>query len=172
MWLTRSRTNDNDRRATHSSACAREALGVGGCRVGQFFLSEGEGGSLDCATVPWLGFSVEPSWAGLDGLPGSTSQVSSGTRRAEDRFLPFLEIEPSGKFFLKAAIAVPKLLFHHGRLQPQRWVRRRVRLVGAQTSPLLVGFCSLSGKGLVSPVAIAQSACGQRSDEACRLVTA
>lgn len=41
----------------------------------------------------------------------SLYQVGSSTWGAEGRLLPFLEIDPSGMFFHKAATAVPEVLF-------------------------------------------------------------
>lgn len=77
------------------------------------FLSKEESGSFNRATAGiqmWshlglgLGVSRAPQTASLD-------QVGSSTWRAENRLLPFLEIYPSGKFFLKAATVVPEILF-------------------------------------------------------------
>lgn len=95
----------------------------------------------------------------------SLYQVGSSTWGAESRFLPILEIDPSGIFFHKAATAVLRYFFHHGRLPPQRWVQGRVRLAGMRTSSLLLGFCA--GKGLLLQAAMTR---GKRLTETFRLV--
>lgn len=75
----------------------------------EVFLSKEESGSLNCAPAGiqmWshlglgLGACRGPQEASLE-------QVGSSTWSAESRLLPFPEIQPSGKFFLKAATAVP-----------------------------------------------------------------
>lgn len=112
MCLTWSRTNVGDRLAIADQPLSSK-LCIGGSRAEQVFLSKEESGSFNCATAGiqmWshlglgLGASRGPQAASLD-------QVGSRTWRAESRLLPFPEIQPSGKFFLKAATVVPEILF-------------------------------------------------------------
>lgn len=90
-----------------------EFLCIGGCRAEQSSFPKEESVSFNRATAGiqmWshfglgLGASRGPQAASLD-------QVGSSTWRAENRFLPFLEIDPSGIFSHKAATAVPEILF-------------------------------------------------------------
>lgn len=99
---------------------------------------------------------MEPSWARLGSLQGSTGGIfrPGGFKHLESRKqTPKYSLLESS--FLKQPLLFLRYFFHHGRLPPQRWVQGRVRPVGMKTSSLLVGF--FAGKGLLLPAAMTQS---------------